>query len=94
MLTRVNENIRANSLKVFIFLKAFPLVDPYDKGHIGSITQKSSNFKTTVIKNFKNEKKVIEVKFDVLTREALEQIKNHGCRVLHLSSDEARELGK
>ena len=77
-----------------MFLKAFPLVDPNDKGHIGSITQKNSNFKATVIRNFKNEKKAIEVKFDILTRETLDQIKNHGCRVLHLSSDEARELGK
>ena len=47
---------------------------------------------TIVSKNIKNENKIIRVKFDVLTRESLKSIKNHGWRVLHLSSDEYRDL--
>lgn len=91
LLTRINENIRSTSMNVFVFLKAFPLVDPNDLVHIGPITQKNNNFKSNVIDHITKEKKVIQLKFDVLTRESLNTIKNHGCRVLHLSSDEHRE---
>lgn len=78
LLDRVNEHIRATSLNVFVFLKSFPLVDPHCNMHIGPITQKHNNFKEAVLLNMKNENKVIQVKFDVLTRESLECIKSHG----------------
>lgn len=90
LLDRINENIRRTSLNVFVFLKAFPLVDPKDTTHVGPITQKHNKFKANILKNMKNEKKVLQVKFDILTRENLQTIKAHGCRVLHLCSDESR----
>ena len=89
---RVNESIRITSLNVFVFLKAFPLADVENQIQVGPITQKHNNFKNCVIQNMKKEKKIIQVKFDILTRESLKLIKNHGCRVLHLSSDEFRDL--
>lgn len=89
-LDRVNEHIRTTSQNVFVFLKAFPLIDPSDQKQIGPITQKHNKFKETVLKNMKSEHKVIQVKFDTLTRENLAMIKTHGCRVLHLSSEEAK----
>ena len=92
LLDRVNENIRITSLNVFVFLKAFPLTDLVNQTQVGPVTQRHNNFKSCVIQNMKKESKVIQVKFDVLTRESLKLIKNHGCRVLHLSSDEFRDL--
>ena len=78
LLDRVNENIRKKSLNVFVFLKSFPLVDPNDNMHIGPITQKHNNFKDIVLDSMRREKKVLQVKFDVLTRENLQTIKTHG----------------
>ena len=92
LLNRVNENIRITSLNVFVFLKAFPLTDLVNQTHVGTVTQRHNNFKSCVIQNMRRENKVTQVKFDVLTRESLKLIKNHGCRVLHLSSDEFRDL--
>ena len=92
LLDRVNESISLTSLNVFVFLKAFPLIDLKNNIPVGPITQKHNNFKELVSKNIKNENKIIRVKFDVLTRESLKSIKNHGWRVLHLSSDEYRDL--
>lgn len=90
MLDRVNEYLRTRSRNVFIFLKAFPLVDPNDVQHIGPITHKNNSFKDNVMKNMKGENKIIQVKFDILSRENLKTIKTNGCRVLHLSSEEAK----
>jgi len=78
------------SRNVFIFLKAFPLVDPNDREHIGPITQKNNYFKDNVVKNMKGENKILQVKFDILTRDTLKNIRDHGCRVLHLSSEDAK----
>ena len=75
---RINENIRKKSLNVFVFLKAFPLVDLNNNYQIGSITQKHNNFKEIVVQNMKKENKIIQVKFDILTRENLTTIKDHG----------------
>ena len=90
LLDRVNEQIRMTSRNVFIFLKAFPLVDPNDREHIGPITQKNNYFKDNVVKNMKGENKILQVKFDILTRDTLKNIRDHGCRVLHLSSEDAK----
>ena len=92
LLDRVNENIRQTSRNVFVFLKAFPLINLENDEPVGPITQIHNNFKDLVFRNMKNEKKIIRVKFDILTRENLKSIKNHGWRVLHLSSDEFRDL--
>ena len=89
---RILESIRQTSLNVFVFLKAFPLVDLVNRWRIGPMTQKHNNFKEWVLESMKNENKILQVKFDVLTRDNLKSIKNYGWRVLHLSSDEYRDL--
>ncbi len=35
----------------------------------------------------RKQNKVVNLKFDVLSREMLEYVKMYGCRVLHISSD-------
>jgi hypothetical protein len=53
----------------------------------GSFTRHVNTFRNRIIDGFDKSKKVINVKFDSLTREVLGFIKKYGCRVLHLSSD-------
>ena len=54
---------------------------------VGPFTRYPSDFRKRVIDSIKGENKVVNVKFDLLTRELLDYVRNYGCRVLHISSD-------
>jgi hypothetical protein len=84
---RVNEKIRAASLNVFIFLKAWPILDSESQENLGPMTRVSNTFKIDVMRAISQTHKIVQVKFDTLTRKTLQQLKTSGCRVLQLSSD-------
>lgn len=88
LLDRINENIRRTSMNAFVFLKAYPLVHPDDYSHVGPITQSGSTFKNDITKILSSQNKALQIKFDILNRENLRAIKQYGCRVLHLASDQ------
>ena len=54
---------------------------------VGTFTRYPSDFRRRIFNEMKKQNKVVNLKFDVLTRDLLEYVKNYGCRVLHLSSD-------
>lgn len=90
ILNQILDKIRIHSNNVFIFAKAFPLVEVLGDDNIrvvGTFTKYPSDFRKRVLTEVKKQNKIINVKFDVLTRELLEYVKTYGCRVLHLSSD-------
>jgi len=89
ILDKILDKIRIRSHNVFIFAKAFPQVKVkgYDVIPIGMTTRFSSDFRQRILQMFKEKKRVVNIKFDTLTRETIRQISLSGCRVLHLSSD-------
>lgn len=74
---------------MFIFAKAFPLVESTQKGtsFVGAFTRHINLFRNNLRESFNELNKVINVKFETLTRDILEYVRDKGCRVLHLSSD-------
>jgi len=50
----VNEKIRAASLNVFVFLKAWPIIDPEGNHIIGHFTGISPNFKQDLCKTIQD----------------------------------------
>ncbi len=89
ILNDILHKIHIKASNVFIFAKAFPLVEVKGKDLLiaGSLTRHVNSFRNRVLEGFRELKKEVNVKFDSLNREVLEFIKNFGCRVLHLSSD-------
>ena len=89
ILNEILHKIHIKASNVFIFAKAFPLVEVKGKDllQVGSITRHVNSFRNRVLEGFRKQNKEVNVKFDSLTREVLTFIKNFGCRVLHLSSD-------
>jgi len=90
VLNKILDQIRINSNNVFLFAKAFPLVQKVGEGqftHVGTFTRYSNDFRKKLVDQIKPLKKVVNLKFDILSREILEYIKIFGCRVLHISSD-------
>lgn len=57
-----------------------------DLKQVGPITRYTSNFKTDFLKTAKECHQTVNVKFDQLNREILEYVRDHGCKILHLSS--------
>jgi hypothetical protein len=94
ILNEILHKIHIKASNVFIFAKAFPLVEDNGSNEItmaGSFTRHMNAFRTNLISGFEELNKVVNVKFDSLNREVLDYIKKFGCRVLHLSSDVYRE---
>jgi hypothetical protein len=54
---------------------------------VGNFTRHINEFRNNLKKSFSELNKVINTRFETLTKDVLEYIKEHGCRVLHLSSD-------
>ena len=76
---------------MFLFAKAFPLVKKRDEDGrycmVGNFTRHINEFRNNLKKSFSELNKVINTRFETLTKDVLEYIREHGCRVLHLSSD-------
>ena len=76
---------------MFIFAKAFPIVEVLANQDnvrmVGTFTRYPSDFRRRIINEVKKLNKVVNLKFDVLTRDLLDYVNTYGCRVLHLSSD-------
>ena len=90
VLNEIFDDIRLNASNVFIFAKAFPLVELKEDGKpsmVGTLTRHINEFRNNLKRNFTELDKVINVRFDTLTLDVLEYVRDHGCRVLHLSSD-------
>jgi hypothetical protein len=89
ILNDILHKIHIKACNVFIFAKAFPLVEVKENNILiaGSLTRHVNSFRNRVLEGFREQKKEVNVKFDSLTKEVLDFIKNFGCRVLHLSSD-------
>jgi len=54
---------------------------------VSTFTRHINEFRNNLKSSFINLQKVINARFDTLTEDVLEYVKDHGCRVLHLSSD-------
>jgi hypothetical protein len=54
---------------------------------VGTFTRHINEFRANLKKSFTDMNKAINVRFDTLTLDVLEYVRDHGCRVLHLSSD-------
>ena len=54
---------------------------------VGTFTRYPNNFRRRIHNELKKQKKVVNIKFDNLTRDQLEYVRTYGCRVLHISSD-------
>jgi hypothetical protein len=78
--------IRNASVNVFVFLKAWPIIDPKTGSNIGPFTRESSTFKQDLCTTIEKYEKIVQVRFDVLNRYTINQLKQQGCRVLHLCS--------
>ena len=72
-----------------MFTKAFPIVEVMNEyvRLVGTFTRYPSDFRKRIHDEFRKQKKVVNLKFDILKRESLSYIKDYGCRVLHMSSD-------
>ena len=88
MLENILEKIQKKSSNVLIFGKSSPLVEKSsdDIKSIGMITRYSITFRKKMITGAKNSGQKVNVKFDILNRELLGYVKDHGCKLLHLSS--------
>jgi hypothetical protein len=90
VLNQIFDEIRLNASNVFIFAKAFPLVEKNPDGTyrmVSTFTRHINEFRNNLKSSFINLRKVINTRFDTLTEDVLEYVRDHGCRVLHLSSD-------
>lgn len=76
-----------NSNNVFLFLKASPIVEVMGVSEckvVGTITKHSVNLRQRVVEVIKKQNKIVNLKFETLNREGLDNIRNYGCRVLYL----------
>eukprot|EP00347_Sterkiella_histriomuscorum_P024050 403332474 len=90
LLNQILDKISIHSNNVFIFAKAFPLVEVLSKETVrvvGTFTRYPQDFRKRILTEVKKINKVVNLKFDVLSRELLEYVKTYGCRVFHVSSD-------
>ncbi|CDW81385.1 UNKNOWN [Stylonychia lemnae] len=90
ILNQVLDKIRIHSNNVFIFAKAFPLVEVLSSKTVrvvGTFTRYPQDFRKRIFSEVKKLNKVVNLKFDILSLELLNYVKNYGCRVLHISSD-------
>lgn len=81
---------RAGSNNLFTFAKAFPMVERLPDGSIkdiGDVTRSNFELRPKITSNFGTCKKEVQIKFDILTKELLTYVAQHGSRVLHLTSD-------
>jgi hypothetical protein len=90
-LNKILHKIRIKSNNVFVFAKAFPIVEVMGNENpvkmVGTFTRYPSDFRKRVHDEARKLQKIVNLKFDSLKRQNLDYLKSYGCRVLHISSD-------
>ena len=86
---------------MFVFLHSEPTVLNPEDNHLPQFIQKDYNPQITIPLFFKSElldvlskrEKVLNIKFEILTKQSLEEALNSGCRILYLGIEIASEEG-
>jgi hypothetical protein len=79
---RINKQLRKAYSRVFIFMKAYPLVEKAESHKFrlvqaGRLTKLASSFRKKIFNNISRKKKKITLKFEILTYNNLLEVRSY-----------------